>query len=288
MNRARAAILVLKRCASEEQRVEYLTVLSALAPERELERCKTGMIQCVAERLGVQRGARFMGSNREGRPRAFERAISTRAAFDSSGVTLLGAVGPSPLNRPMDVGDQAVSHGRPCTVIEIDYYTNDTCKLCFKAEGQTCVATYSSLGSGPGGARLTRPALLLRPRSRETRCDEKLEKARETVADFFDSQGARSPEQRDEVRRRLGVCVYEKTQALILFTTNFALYTLFSTMHPLISISFSLFKALRPWYVRRAKREVCLCKQCENYKCYKEVLRALPKVHALCTRSCTL
>ena len=40
----------------------------------------------------------------------------------------------------------------------------------------------------------------------------------------------------------------------------------------------SLFKQLRPWYVRRAKDETCLCKQCTNYQGYAEVLYSLPKV----------
>ena len=33
-----------------------------------------------------------------------------------------------------------------------------------------------------------------------------------------------------------------------------------------ITISFALFKKLRPWYIRRKKEESCLCKHCENLK----------------------
>lgn len=281
VERLRAAIAELKRCVSEEQHKEYLTILAAVAAERESEHCQLGMIRKVAHRLGVQRGARYHKSSGERRPRAFDRAISSRATFDSSGVPLLGNIGPSLLSRRIEVGERALSRGRQCTVIEIDYEA-DTCKLRFDAEGEsglTHTRTFSSLGSGRGGSRLTRPALLLKPKVlRDTRCDEKAEKARSKVEEFLEAQGARSPERRDMVRHCVGVGLYQQTQALILYSTYAALYALFLKTYPMVTISFTLFKALRPWYVRRAKREVCLCKQCENYKYYKEVLHSLPKV----------
>ena len=37
---------------------------------------------------------------------------------------------------------------------------------------------------------------------------------------------------------------------------------------------------VRPWYVRRAKQEGCLCKHCENFKCYQETLHSLVTVVA--------
>ena len=39
------------------------------------------------------------------------------------------------------------------------------------------------------------------------------------------------------------------------------------------SISFSGFKALKPWYAIKGDRETCLCKWCENFKCYQDALK---------------
>lgn len=199
--------------------------------------------------------------------------------MDSQAGLLLGTVGPSLTSRPLEVGEDAMSRGRPCKIVAIDHVLGH-CQLEYKIGDVKALREYTSIGKGRGGARLARPPISLRPHDRATRCDEKAEKVRQQVEveEFFDEHGARSPAIRDEVRRRLGVHTYETAQALILYATSAALYASFLLSYPMISISFSLFKALRPWYARRAKREVCLCKQCENFKGYKDVLRSLPKV----------
>lgn len=80
---------------------------------------------------------------------------------------------------------------------------------------------------------------------------------------------------RDEVRRRVGVGLYETAQALYIYSRFKALYRLFCERFPACNISFALFKQLKPWYVRRAKQETCLCKHCENCKVHKEVMSSL-------------
>ena len=87
------------------------------------------------------------------------------------------------------------------------------------------------------------------------------------------------------MRRRLGVQLYETAQALFVYAKYASLYKLFVARYPGNPISFSLFKSLRPWYVRRAKQETCLCKHCENFKAYMEVLNSLVKA---CSQPCTL
>ena len=81
-----------------------------------------------------------------------------------------------------------------------------------------------------------------------------------------------------QVRRRVGRGLYQTAQALIVYAKYAALYSLYLVRYPADHISFSLFKKLRPWYVRRAKQESCLCKQCENFKGYQTVLHSLPKL----------
>ena len=97
----------------------------------------------------------------------------------------------------------------------------------------------------------------------------------------FHSQGARSPSTKDRVRRWVGVGLYEVCQALILFSTVSALFSLFQVDYPGVKISRALFKRLMPWYVRRAKRETCLCKACENYKHYQQAAAACPATSRL-------
>ena len=82
------------------------------------------MIRDVAKRLGVQRGSRYVKATGEKRPRVLEQAITRRAAFDEA----LDRYG------PLKPGDAAISRGRLCTVVEIDYEA-DTCKLAFEVGG---------------------------------------------------------------------------------------------------------------------------------------------------------
>ena len=126
-----------------------------------------------------------------------------------------------------------------------------------------------------GSARLRHAPPSLEPKGRETRRDEKAEAARPKVEELFNTEGARSPSMRDQVRRRLGVGLYETAQALFVYSKMSALYSLFKTRFSHITISFALFKKLRPWYIRRKKEEGCLCKHCENFKGYQTALHSL-------------
>jgi hypothetical protein len=270
----RAALAELKQCRSESERVDYHIVSAAVAPTRESEGDKAGMIRKVAARLYLERGARYIRKTGERRPYVFDQAITRREAFDEAAAT----------SRKLAAGDKATSRGQPCTVVEIDHEAN-TCKLRFSARGIEVVREYSCIYKSvdaprkapfPKGSARLRPAPpSLRPKPRETRCDEIAEAARPRVEELYDSEGARSPAQRDAVRRRLGVGLYETAQALIVYAKQSALYTLFCQRFPAHKISFSTFKKLRPWFVRRAKEESCCCKHCDNFKQQQTTLHSL-------------
>ena len=129
-----------------------------------------------------------------------------------------------------------------------------------------------------GSARLRPAPPSLRPAPRETRKDEKAEAARPKVVELYDTEGARSPSQRDRVRRRIGVGLFETAQALYIYSTTATLYAKYLLLYPANKISFSLFKSLRPWYVRRQREATCECKHCVNFKNYMAVLNSLVKV----------
>lgn len=236
----------------------------------------------VCLRLGVQRGARYVGSTGEKRPYAADKAIDRRAEFDNE-IKPLG-------EGNLKVGDQASSRGRRCTVEEIDYEAN-TCKLSFDFSGVHLVREYNCIYKRrnewnierrfpKGSARLRRVAPSLRPGPRKHREDAIAEAARPKVEEFFNAEGARSPSQRDEVRRRVGVGMYQCAQALYVYAKYKALYAKFLALYPAYKISYTVFQRLRPWYVRRSKQETCLCKHCENFQGYQEALHSIAEVCA--------
>jgi hypothetical protein len=257
VGRARDGLEILKQCSSERQREEYHIALGLIAPKPVAVRDHAGMGRRVAQELQLQQ-------NRL----PWQRSVAQRAAADAAWLKR---------SEPLAAGKAAVSHGRDCTIIDIDH-AKRTCTIDCTAGGVSGSRTFTNLGKEKGGARLSRPAITLRPvvAVRKTRRDAKGEEARADVEALFDAEGARSPSMKDEVRRRHGVGLYEKAQALILYSTYAALYAMFLVQYPAPKISFPLFKALRPWYVRRAKREVCQCKHCENFRLHMEVLDALP------------
>ena len=293
VDRVKHALDYLGMCRSEAERQTYGTVLAAAAPERETAaQASTHRDECrsiakVAARLGVDPGSRYRKARgdrpREVRPRALQRAMLKRAAFDEAIERAKVA--------PLKAGDAASSRGRLCTIVEIDEAA-DTCTLAFEIRGIRFVKSFTCIYKGrdaagksafPKGSARLRPAPpSLTPDARETRKDEKAEAARPKVEELFNAEGARSPLQRDQVRRRLGVGIYETEQALYVYSKYSSLYALFLLRYPAHKISFSLFKSLRPWNVRRAKEETCLCKQCENFKSYMETLNSLVKVCMQC------
>lgn len=220
-----------------------------------------------------------MGSTGEKRPYAADKAIDRRAEFDHA----IRPLGEGKLRE----GDEASSRGRrTCTVEEIDYVA-DTCKLSFDFSGVHLVREYSCIYKKrneegqyekrfpKGSARLRRVAPSLRPGPRKQRDDAIAEAARPHVEEFFNAEGARSPSQRDEVRRRVGVGMYQSAQALYVYAKYKALYAKFLLFYPACKISYTVFQRLRPWYVRRSKQETCLCKHCENFQGYQQALHSV-------------
>ena len=87
----------------------------------------------------------------------------------------------------------------------------------------------------------------LRPGPRAQRGDEEAEKARPKVEELFNTEGATFPSMRDQVRRRVGLGLYETAQALVIYAKHSALYALYLARYPAHKISFAMFKKLAPW-----------------------------------------
>ena len=213
IGRVRSALHQLKQCRSEAEQTDYSVVLAATAPERDVAKSHPGVsIEKVFDSLGVQSGSRYVKATGERRPRAPDQAITRRTTYDRS-----------LLSRELQPGDAATSRGRPCTVLAIDHEA-DTCTLGFKVGNVELTRNYTCIYKGngvrgplggrsepfpKGSARLCRVPPSLRREPRAIRKDEKAEAARPKVEELFNAEGARSPAQRDQVRRRLGVGLYE-------------------------------------------------------------------------------
>ena len=245
---------MLQGCRSTQQRDDYYTGLSLVAPPPAEFGDQSGMGHNITERL------RSFGLlvRRQGRP--WQQAVSNRAAADAAF---------KKEGTPLRAGEQAISRGRSCTVVQMS--ADGSCKLSFSAEGIEATRDFKSAGRGKGGARLARIPVSMRAPAVAQRSDEKSSAAASSVREFCDLQGARSPSTKDRVRRWVGAGLYEVCQALIIFSTTQALFSLFKVEYPGVAIGFTVFKSLMPWYIRRAKRETCLCKACENFKHYQQV-----------------
>ena len=149
------------------------------------------------------------------------------------------------------------------------------CTICFEAEGEAVYIDYTSLGTGKGGARLRRPPPTLRPPSRVPNGHQYSEALKGRVIQTFHSECATSPCGKDERSKRLAPYVHIKAQALIIMSDLRSIYSahLRRFTEDVGHLSFAGFKTLKPWYAIKGDRETCLCKWCENFRCYQDALR---------------
>ena len=111
----------------------------------------------------------------------------------------------------------------------------------------------------------------------------------EHVAHVYETNCPTSPHQRDRQRRLLASHVWEEKQAMIQTETLQNLFNIFVKEYPDDKLSFTKFKSLKPWYLKKAYRETCLCRMCELYRLYVAGLHAaadlLFKAFNICSES---
>ena len=89
------------------------------------------------------------------------------------------------------------------------------------------------------------------------------------VATHFEQNCPTSPCAKDRMRKWLAVGIFIFAQAMILMTTYTKLFKSFKAEHG-DAISESQFHKERPWNIKRACHDSCLCKSCENFKMYED------------------
>ena len=94
------------------------------------------------------------------------------------------------------------------------------------------------------------------------------------MLETYHAECATSPCTKDERTKVVAPHVFMKAQALIIMSDLSAIFSAHIRKFPrdVNNISFAGFKRLKPWYAIKGDRETCLCKWCENYKCYQDAL----------------
>lgn len=273
--RVREVVAVLRPCATEGQRREFLSILAAAAPPRLDARNQAGMIRRVSNFLGVRRGRR--SHKLGGRQFAFDKAIDLRAAFDAVGVQRLG-----PLGHLFTEGQVVLTHNGPAEILR------------FTAEGGVIVTyrigdayaerAYTSCGGKQrGSARLQHmPASLLPPR----RAKSALAVSDSTKKAILDHVGVFCPtssHSSDVMKRRIGPFLVEEKPAYILSDVKQAMYADFKLKNSSINIKFSKYKQVLEevaWNLKKAYRSTCLDRVFCNYKWHREALLVVAKLLA--------
>jgi hypothetical protein len=128
------------------------------------------------------------------------------------------------------------------------------------------------VGKGGNSARLQRPPFSLKPDQRAIRKDAVSDETRAHVREIYESC-ATSPHQRDVLKRRINR-VTESEPALIMSATFAEMYAAFQKLFPTDKLSYAEFKLLKPWNLKKAYRETCLCRTCgELFGMYREALQ---------------
>ena len=283
VDRVAAVLQVLKEGGSEQVRIAYRIVLSAVAPPLVEQGHHgddgkfDGAAAAVAARVGVTPGRRpataaEKAAGQKGRPFAFLASqIHRHNVFD---------VAAAKMGDPYTVGDAVLSRGQPATLIAIH---GEGCTLEFRVGSAYEEVTFSKMwasvangGHRKGCARLQRPPPSIYPPPLATRSDATNEKVAALVYAHYLEKLARSPHQRDGMRRLLAPRVWEHEQALILTETYDELYESFNVANPDL-IGRTKFIELRPWCIKKAYRETCLCTTCENLNLYADTLKQVAK-----------
>jgi hypothetical protein len=218
IDRARTVLHALKPCRSEQQRVEYHTLLAALAPEVAAAGPK-GWGSRVAKRLDVSFSWRTRTAKEKaagaahGRPRALRRAMMVRAIFEEKIAASF---------TQLQIGDAVLARGQLGELTAI--HEGGGCTITFESDGAYGSKTYTSMyGNAKGSARLQRPPPSLAPAPRASRSDKLAPLAVELIQTFWRSRCSLSPHQRDARKRRKAPYVYEHAQGHIQMETDDAI-----------------------------------------------------------------
>lgn len=206
MEYIKAALHILKACATEQQRLQYGVLLAAAAPPLLKRGDKAGMIRKVAARLQVPYGSHFIKGTKTLTYYAFTKAVAGRVVFISEAEQAA-----KPL-KELKVGDRVLCRGQLAELSAYDPLTGQ-CSVTFRAEDSDVSQTVNYLtrfGNGEKSARLQQPPALLQYPPRKTRKDAITQEVLDHVAVVYETNCPTSPHQRDRCRGLLASRCWEE------------------------------------------------------------------------------
>ena len=263
-------------------------MMRTVAPPRMKKGDATGMITKIARRLEVPFGYR-QARGGELRPYAFTQSIDGREEWQVAAKEAAKPV------EELAIGDQVLCRGQLAVLTAFDPST-DECSITFRAEGTEIEKTVnfaSRFGNGPKSARLQRPPALLLPPPRKERKDKISEEVKGHVTIVYETNCPTSPHTRDRMRRLRASRCWQEEQAMIQSETLKNLFNIFAKEYPQDQLSLTKFKMLKPWNLKKAYRETCLCRMCELFRLYVGGLHAAgdltaTRLHTSSTRCSTI
>ena len=264
-NRLTGALEILKNCSNESMRQDYHVVLASIAPDP-TDRFSTA----IANRLNISQFSHPKDP--------FVQSRTRRAIID--------AMINKNLTDGLQVGDKVTcNHGSGI----LKSYNGDSgqCSVEIDVDGHKQTFLYDNPGNkaradkgkpGRGGGRVRWAAPTFRPPPRASRADSISAATKTLITEFYEANCATSPCERDQLRRRIGPGQYIYARLMIMLSTYSELYAEFKAEHPGVDVGYGSFHRLRPWNLRKAKHQCCLCRICENYDLYFAGLKAACKI----------
>ena len=139
----------------------------------------------------------------------------------------------------------------PAKLVSIDY-DDGLCDVEFR-----CGEVYKDVP-------IAKIIVSLRPHQRQAPWNTISDQVKQMVEDVFVKMSSPSPNAKGIVRKWLGYNNFISKEVHYLYTRRKKVWEKFQSLHPDVRLGYSTFKRLTPWYVRKGKRDTCLCGVHEN------------------------
>jgi hypothetical protein len=249
MNQLAFTLKILFSCATARSRRALGTVLTATLPPR-------GHISRYAKLLGLNRNSLRLKAAMRRRNMIFK---------DWTADYFVIQVGKRVVNKRGEVG--------VVTAVDLEKMTCSVQIFC--SDGSTYIKDFTT--KGKKRMRVIEPEF--GPEKQKLRSDATSDSVKYAIVNFYRLHCATSPCAKHRVRQRIANKKFREEQMLVMQYTFDDLYDMYMKAHQsnpkLSKVSRTMFYRLRPWYLRFAKVDSCLCSCCENYAGYMEGIRII-------------
>ena len=249
VNQLAASLEILLHCTTARSRRALGTILTAIAPDR-------GQASRVSRLLRINRNSLRLKAAMRRRNMIFK---------DWTEDYFVIKVGKRVVNKRGEIG--------VVTAVDLEKMTCSVEIFC--SDGSTYIKDFTT--KGKKRMRVIEPEF--GPEKQKVRSDATSDSVKYAIVNFYRLHCATSPCAKHRVRQRIANKKCREEQMLVMQHTFDDLYGMFMQAHQsspkLSKVSRTMFYRLRPWYLRFAKVDSCLCSCCENYAGYMEGIRII-------------